>query len=129
MVDVIPDGGLVVALKRIFGLTQNPVTYMAVGTSANTPTSATANLGSECNGNGYQRVAVAATLDAPNKRVTAEGVFDETNITVATTLREYALYDGAAGGNMFCIGSIPTLPKDNTTSYKFKVTCTAQNIS
>lgn len=128
MVDIIPNGGLVAALKRIFGQTQNPIQYMGFGTSANTPTSASTALGAECAGGGYARVALELALDVANKRMVATGTLLESNITSSVTLKEYALFDGPSGGTIFGIGQLPSLPKDSTISYKVKVTTEASNV-
>ena len=127
MVSLITDVGKIAALKRIFGMTQDPFTYMGLGKSSSTPTGANLTLGTECvsgTETGYARVAVTNEIDLVNKKCVSSATFLETNISVSTTIKEIGLFTASTGGDLFGISQIPDTIKDGTKALKFKATTT-----
>jgi hypothetical protein len=92
----VPDDGLEILAKQLCGITTDPVTKMATGSSSTAESTSDNQLGSENSGNGSDR----ATADAITYEATGVSKWvHQFDFTGAVTVREIGLFDSA--GNLF----------------------------
>jgi hypothetical protein len=101
----ITAAGIVIAAKRLGGVTANPVGYMALGTG----TPAANALGSEITTGGGERVAVTPashTIDATNDSIRSANTYTFTDDFAIT---EEGLFDADTAGNMIAAVTFPSV--------------------
>ncbi len=92
----VTNKGLEIMAKQLNGVTTDPVTRMATGTSSTAESTADTQLGNENTGNGSDR----ATCDARSYEATGVSKWvHQFDFTGSVTVREIALFDSA--GNLF----------------------------
>jgi hypothetical protein len=126
---VVTNDGLNAFLTNTFPTELGAVLYgyMALGTLASTFDDEDTALGSECNPatqTGYERVALTVTRSPETNSIQLEGLFDLTNISVSTTIKELGVVntDVLGEGTFFCLCRIPDMPKYDDLQLRFVVT-------
>lgn len=103
--NTITAAGIVIAAKRLGGVTANPVGYMAIGIG----TPAANALGSEITTGGGERAAVTPasyTITATNDSIRSTKTYTFTDDFSVT---EEGLFDAASTGNMIAAASFPSV--------------------
>mgnify|MGYP001165600717 CR=1 FL=1 len=91
--NIVVNNGLVLALQRLAGVSANPITHMALGTSGTAESATQTTLGTET-----IRKSATINVDSGNYKVTAQATFSGND---ATGTQELGIFNSSSAGTMF----------------------------